>query len=992
MRRAIFFAAWVISGFYSSISFGATYGGGSGTAVDPYQIWTPEQMNTIGANSGDWGKCFKLMTDIDMSAYTGTQYNIIGNSTTKFTGTFDGDGYVIRNLTYTTTSYISYVGLFGYASNSTIKNLGLENVLISSGGAYYVGGLIGYGTLNNIAYCYVIGSVSGSSVIGGLIGFSEQDSLVGSYVTGSVSGKTVSAGGLLGSCQSMIYNCFSTATVNLNENYQDEESWAGGLIGMNFGNVYDCYSTGSVNCSVVEDAIAGGLIGYNSGVISNCYSRGSVNASSSEYETYVGGLVGSLSGSNAKIEKCYSTGYLRATGDFIYKGGLLGRLYSGSTTACFWDKQTSGMSTSAGGTGVIGLTTVQMKTSSPYVTVGWDFADEMINGGADLWSIKEGIEYPLLEKNIFNGGDGSIENPYQIATPEQMYAIGSNFPLWRRNFILTADIDMSKYTGAQYNIIGNFDIPFTGMFNGNGHKIQNFTYITAAWNYYVGLFGSTSNAIIENIRIENVNISAVGRYAGSLVGYQYSGIISNCCSQGNIAAGDSGLSYTGGLAGASSGAIIDCQSKVVISPVNSVYQANYGGMVGYAKGTIANCFSEISFDTLSAYVGHDITVGGLAGFCSANVSNCQCVGSIRLGNSPSLVAGGLIGSNSGTVSNCYNNADIAISSSGTSFAGGLIASNSGIITNSCSAGSVDNNSNYAIAGGLIGVCSSGSITMCLSTGPVNASSTFVSADTYAGGLVGKQTYGSIIDCYSISSVSALCNLDYSGSECFVGGLVGYQSSAIIKRSYSIGNIAATGYTLWKGGLLGYSDSGTITSCFWDTQASGQTTSAGGTGKTTAQMQTPSTYKSAGWDFVDETENGIQDIWRIYDGINYPKLNWQIIHAGDWAYPDGVGAEDLGVLSSCWLETVESKTDINTDGTVNLADYIMLAQQWMVTGCGICGGADITGDGNVDEADLDLLAGQWLLEENTACKMADLNNNGKIDLADFAVFALHWLQL
>jgi hypothetical protein len=73
---------WLIAGVLtvSTTIFAAPYGGGAGTPEDPYQIWTPAQMNLIGANSGDWGKHFKLMAHIDMSAYTGTQYNIIGSS------------------------------------------------------------------------------------------------------------------------------------------------------------------------------------------------------------------------------------------------------------------------------------------------------------------------------------------------------------------------------------------------------------------------------------------------------------------------------------------------------------------------------------------------------------------------------------------------------------------------------------------------------------------------------------------------------------------------------------------------------------------------------------------------------------------------------------------------------------------------------------------------------------------------------------------------
>ena len=56
----------------------AQYGGGSGEPNDPYLIYTAEQMNEIGLHEEDWDKHFKLMADIDLSAYTGTDFNIIG--------------------------------------------------------------------------------------------------------------------------------------------------------------------------------------------------------------------------------------------------------------------------------------------------------------------------------------------------------------------------------------------------------------------------------------------------------------------------------------------------------------------------------------------------------------------------------------------------------------------------------------------------------------------------------------------------------------------------------------------------------------------------------------------------------------------------------------------------------------------------------------------------------------------------------------------------
>ncbi len=61
---------------------------------------------------------------------------------------------------------------------------------------------------------------------------------------------------------------------------------------------------------------------------------------------------------------------------------------------------------------------------------------------------------------------------------------------------------------------------------------------------------------------------------------------------------------------------------------------------------------------------------------------------------------------------------------------------------------------------------------------------------------------------------------------------------------------------------------------WDAQISGQATSAGGTGKTTSEMQTAKTFLDAGWDFVGETTNGTEDIWWINEGKDYPRLWWQ----------------------------------------------------------------------------------------------------------------------
>jgi len=90
--------------------------------------------------------------------------------------------------------------------------------------------------------------------------------------------------------------------------------------------------------------------------------------------------------------------------------------------------------------------------------------------------------------------------------------------------------------------------------------------------------------------------------------------------------------------------------------------------------------------------------------------------------------------------------------------------------------------------------------------------------------------------------------------------------------YSAGVVAGAGEHV--GGLVGSGKAIAVTGSFWDTQTSGYAESAGGTGKTTAEMYTAKTFLDAGWDFVGETTNGTEDIWWINEGKDYPRLWWE----------------------------------------------------------------------------------------------------------------------
>ena len=165
-----------------------------------------------------------------------------------------------------------------------------------------------------------------------------------------------------------------------------------------------------------------------------------------------------------------------------------------------------------------------------------------------------------------------------------------------------------------------------------------------------------------------------------------------------------------------------------------------------------------------------------------------------------------------------------------------------------------------------------------------------------------------------------------------GGLIGACFQSYVGQCYSIGKVSSRGAQ----GLLREISFGAVNACFWDIQTSGQmTSSTGGIGKTTDEMQTESTFTDAGWDFCSETNNGTDDIWRICSQTpDYPILAWQI-QAGDFVCPDGITLDDFDFFMDHWEETECNQsngycngTDLNFSGTVDIDDYVILQNLWL----------------------------------------------------------------
>ncbi|MHC4323837.1 MAG: right-handed parallel beta-helix repeat-containing protein [Planctomycetota bacterium] len=212
------------------------------------------------------------------------------------------------------------------------------------------------------------------------------------------------------------------------------------------------------------------------------------------------------------------------------------------------------------------------------------------------------------------------------------------------------------------------------------------------------------------------------------------------------------------------------------------------------------------------------------------------------------------------------------------YVGGLVGYFSGSISTTYSTGTVIGEE---CVGGLVGYDSAiiDNGRMYYSTIESCYSSANVSGVDCVGGLVGTNLSGIITNCYATGSVVA-CPMYWwlpggVGSGLVGGGLVG-ENWNTISYCYATGSVVASGNNFVpgiSGGLVG-ENHGNIMNSFWDTQTSGQAVSYGGTPKTTAEMQTASTFLEAGWVFADELANGNAEIWWILEGQDYPRLWWE----------------------------------------------------------------------------------------------------------------------
>ena len=288
---------------------------------------------------------YELLRDLDFNnpahyragrvntAWTaGAGWQPIGTSQHPFTATFKGNGYTISNLRVNRPDS-DYIGLFavidGSESDVVIEGLGLTDVDIVGGA--HVGGLVGTNRAGDIRRSYVVGSVTTrgngtSAMVGGLVGRNVAGFISESYAETQV--KANLAAGL-------------------------SVALAGGLVALNDdrGRIENSYAVGSV----IGSATVGGIVGENNGSVRNSYAVSRVIGSGAMFT--VGGLVAV---NNAVVDNSY------------------------------WDREASGIASSAAGTSA---TTAILRSSTPLSLINDIYKD----WDADVWEFADADRYPELK-------------------------------------------------------------------------------------------------------------------------------------------------------------------------------------------------------------------------------------------------------------------------------------------------------------------------------------------------------------------------------------------------------------------------------------------------------------------------------------------------------------------------------------------------------------------------------------------------------------------
>jgi Leucine-rich repeat (LRR) protein len=604
-----------------------------GAEPGTYEIYTGAQLMGLAylANSDDAEAVYAsanyvLMADVDLSEavdYSFGGWQPIGTAYVPFSGTFDGDGYVISGLTINTPDY-SNLGLFGYVSDGgTVQNLGLAGIKIVGYQHAYVGGIVGQLESGTVDNCYVTGAITGVYDVGGIAGYVGAGGTVTNCaallesVSGSTIGRVVGrldGGTLTGNLayDHMLLNgsTASGGTASNTGGFSIDDDYIRG----NYPEVaqYFNFITENFTDPAFRAAVLTELGKPESGRISHgdvlgarwldVSSRGI--ASLAGIEQFVNlrelncssNVLASLDVSAlTKLENLDCSGNGLETFNALGLTNLRG-LWCSDNYLTELD--------------VSGLTKlVQLDCSYNYLTeldlsgltklrtldCSYNYLTETPAEPAEHWGWYCEPQYP---RDTNFAGFGIASSPFQIGTAEELRLLaelvnsGESLTDGRDDYArayyeLTADIDLAADfalngtwvpMGDYYSVQGDFD--------GKGHVISGLTInalesVNAPESGLVGLFGEIYYGTVQNLGLEDVdiNVDIIGGIfnVGGIVGDLSPGIIRNCYTTGTIG----GCGRVGGIAGLHYGGVIQ-NTYSTATIFSTIYGDAAGGVVGHA--------------------------------------------------------------------------------------------------------------------------------------------------------------------------------------------------------------------------------------------------------------------------------------------------------------------------------------------------------------------------------------------------------------------------
>lgn len=824
------------------------------TTGKTYHVSTVDDMKKLseltnaGANTA--GVRFVLDNDIDMASVS--NFAGIGkNDDIAFRGTFDGQGYQIKNLKMSNTS-VDSLGLFGSVTGATIQNLGVSNATVT--GRLQTGILVGRANNMTLKNCWSSGSVSGNgSFIGGLVGNMNSSTVTGSYSTATVSGSAMAKGGLIGQVgyNGNVSNCYAVSSVT-------GGSLNGILIGAASGGVVDnCYAVGS-------GTLLGGQVSWSSAgsVFTNCVYTGSGTggvSSGSLADTFTN--CAKVTTSDLRnSSKMAQYGFTTDNGWFFESGNnpiLMGTTgsnilyingnkieFSGTDTlggVAYQIKKAGGTMTinddgSIDVTGVtlygglankLGLTTTGQSTSmssNSAITLNQSF---LIEGsttiGTDLGVSTSNRSYAIYDNygNVIastttDGATGTATIDQWLAsvntkmnsyygTTGVNYAKVENGVISIDNGYVSGDLASAigmttTSTVSGKALVGNaIQIKENSKFIGQvtdqtipegGQRVGDVSSFTAGETYYLSDYGDiTRLAYLVNRGIDTTGVTFVMTNDIDMSGLTLS--------QEGIIGEDSTKAFKGTFLGNG------YEIKNINFDIKNTYLVDKLGLFGYTDGaTIKDLgLSNVTInDSNSAR-----NIGTLIGYAEGStIENCYVSGgsiNYSMDRKTSSFVGGLVGeSYDSSINNCFSSIEINIDGKSDTqvTTGGFIGASMGdTISNSYSLGNITQ-STRGIIGGFVGDSNGNTVNNSYSMGDIKSTST---DNNTIGGFVGYNQ-GVITNAYTIGKVETA----YEGDTANIGGFVGGNWDTLTNCAYNrdsgtVNNGA--GYTD-QNGAIGYS--------------------------------------------------------------------------------------------------------------------------------------------------------------------------------------------